>query len=196
MASRRARPFRCQHSPRAPLQRASDPRGPLTIAPARADGRGAACAGRQGRPCRAAPSRRRPIASPPGAAAARARCRGRCTPSSAGPPRAGTPRPFARRARRMPCPLAEQHEHPAEPSLAFRDPSWEDLADPGLARFCPIGGAHAGVQSLPASVARGGTRGKGHSAGSRARVVRHGREPDDQRQCRPAAVARAGRGTG
>jgi hypothetical protein len=47
-----------------------------------------ACAGRRGRPCRAAPSRRRPSASPPDAAAGRARCRGHCTPSSAGPPRA------------------------------------------------------------------------------------------------------------
>jgi hypothetical protein len=85
-----------------------------------------ASAGPRGRPCRAVPSRRRPSAPPPGAAAARARCRGRCRPSSAGPPRAGTPRLSARRVRGTPCPRAGQHELPAAPSRASRDPSCQD----------------------------------------------------------------------
>jgi len=122
---------------------------------ARADGRGVACAGPRGRPCRVASSRRQPSAPPSGAAAARARCRGRCRPSSAGPPRAGTPRPFARRVRGTPCPRAGQRVrrrsrhprlaiHPARTSLTPGPPdgrvrSWArrvDVADlPSLAEY-------------------------------------------------------------
>jgi len=122
---------------------------------ARADGRGVACAEPRGRPCRAARSRRQPSAPPPGAAAARARCRGRCRPSSAGPPRAGTPRPFARRVRGTPalgrdsaCARRSRHPrlaiHPARTSLTPGPPdgrvrSWArrvDVADlPSLAEY-------------------------------------------------------------
>ena len=49
--------------------------------------------------------------------------------------RAGTPRPFARRVRGTPCPRAGQRVRPAEPSPASRDPSCQDLAHPGPARW-------------------------------------------------------------
>jgi hypothetical protein len=160
-ASRRARPSQCRHYPRAPLQRPADALVPPSGVRARADGRDAASAEPRGRPCRAVPSRRRPSAGPPGAAAARARCRERCRPSSAGPPRAGTRRPSARRLCGTPCPRAGQDERPAGPSLASRDPSCQDLAHPGLTCPCPIGGAHAGVRSPPTSVARRRCAGEG-----------------------------------